>query len=492
MSTTRNAPCPCGSGRKHKHCCGKAAVSAFPAPVRAVKALALTAQGQLMDYVSRTRGIAGVALAWAAFSGAKDLDLGDAELYEAAFEGLNGHVFAAWYLSLWLEDDPDDGQPEQWPSPNTLAADFLRLPQRASAAVRGYVEAWRRAPLSFWEVLEVEQGLSVTLRDHCLQRELVVYDHSVASVVSRWDNLFAQVIDVDGIHVFGGVGSTVIPARFTPDLREIGERIAAQGDIRHPEDLLKVDLDLVDLHVGIEDAVHRPVAPPLIRNTDGDALVPVTSTYAIAKGRLNELRAALLEMEDIWAEGADDPQPTAFLWLVETPGTGLDNTVKGQIRIKGAKLSVLTNSRERDIALRQLLDEALGEWVTYVGTIVPPLELSQGVARAIGQAMASPGRTDASASGWRSPAAQRAMDQPSPTEMADIERQIMAPLILRWAGETIPALGDRTPEQAVRTAEGRQAVIDLINGWENMSDRAGDDLGDVFNALRRRLGLAEA
>jgi Protein of unknown function (DUF2384) len=60
-----------------------------------------------------------------------------------------------------------------------------------------------------------------------------------------------------------------------------------------------------------------------------------------------------------------------------------------------------------------------------------------------------------------------------------------------WPDERLPALKGRTPRQAMRTAAGRAAVLDLIRDMENGEAReakSGQPTFD-FSILRRELGL---
>ena len=47
----------------------------------------------------------------------------------------------------------------------------------------------------------------------------------------------------------------------------------------------------------------------------------------------------------------------------------------------------------------------------------------------------------------------------SPEAIADLEEQMLR----QWINESIPALGGMTPLEAVKTPEGRQMVLDLID-----------------------------
>jgi hypothetical protein len=61
-----------------------------------------------------------------------------------------------------------------------------------------------------------------------------------------------------------------------------------------------------------------------------------------------------------------------------------------------------------------------------------------------------------------------------------------------WVDGKIPALGDKTPLQAIRSAKGRQAVIELLESYEHLeARRARDQDGQPFDFgfLWEQLGL---
>jgi hypothetical protein len=60
-----------------------------------------------------------------------------------------------------------------------------------------------------------------------------------------------------------------------------------------------------------------------------------------------------------------------------------------------------------------------------------------------------------------------------------------------WVDTRIPALGGRTPKEAVADADGREIVAGLLLEWERRNKKSGDaaiqsmDVG----AIRKKLGL---
>lgn len=473
MSTPRNAPCPCGSGRKYKHCCRKVEADAMPAAARAAGLHHEAAREVLMGLAMRSVGFDGLAEAMAEFSDHADWDdLDDESLLDAAFDGPRGELAGAWFVSMWTQNRSADGQQEPWPSEHSIAAEFLAQgARRVTPQVCRFIEAWRRSPFTFWQVEAVEPGVAVRLRDLVLDRELLAYDRSLSNSLTPGDHVFVQVVDVDGMAIVTAMAGAVIPASLSAALRETLERLKADRAMETVEDVFGLHERLFSLYFAYEEATLEPADSP-VQNTDDEALVSTLSMYAVATGRMADLRAALLATPGISAEDEDDPQPTVLHWIDDRPGRMLDNTMKGRISLEGDTLSTLCNSRERDAALRRMVASAAGDLLTHQESIAMPMSRAQLMAMA--------------------DQAQRGLTDMDEARMAELERQMIGPLILKWAEEKIPALDGRRPREAVETAAGRQAVVELIDGWEAIIVQGGKQLDAEFNALRRSLGLPEA
>jgi len=67
MATRRNAPCPCGSGKKYKHCCGAEGKPDIPPAAARLGSLMRHCTSELQDYASREYGAEGIATAWEEF-----------------------------------------------------------------------------------------------------------------------------------------------------------------------------------------------------------------------------------------------------------------------------------------------------------------------------------------------------------------------------------------------------------------------------------------
>jgi hypothetical protein len=89
-------------------------------------------------------------------------------------------------------------------------------------------------------------------------------------------------------------------------------------------------------------------------------------------------------------------------------------------------------------------------------------------------------------------ASTRPQPQIPPEAMTAMVHDYMRQFYANWTEEKIPVLGDKTPRQSIRTAKGRQAVIELLKSYELQEARKVLDQGGEpfdFGFLWERLGL---
>ena len=70
-----------------------------------------------------------------------------------------------------------------------------------------------------------------------------------------------------------------------------------------------------------------------------------------------------------------------------------------------------------------------------------------------------------------------------------MERELFRQHLTQWIDMRVPALGNRTPRQAVRTAGGRERVEALLAQFARDAGRRPVDVQDVLADLRTQLGL---
>jgi hypothetical protein len=164
----------------------------------------------------------------------------------------------------------------------------------------------------------------------------------------------------------------------------------------------------------------------------------------------------------------DSPDALAFAWLDE--GSGPRSSF-GRIEIRGGRLKLECNSRQRLARGRKLVETAAGGALQHLG------DSHQSVKSAM--------REHASA-----PPKDRTSEIPP-----EIERELLSKFqddhYAQWPDHPLPALEGKTPRAAVRTKSGRRAVLDIIHMMENGEERArraGRPAYD-FSRLRAELGL---
>jgi hypothetical protein len=158
------------------------------------------------------------------------------------------------------------------------------------------------------------------------------------------------------------------------------------------------------------------------------------------------------------------------VYVFLTPGNPMhaswENTVIGRARLEEAALRLETNSRERADTLRARVEAACGGLLRHrVREHADPL---------------SPPRLRAAAS---SPPA------PPPPEAEQLVLEFKRRHYADWLDHALPALGGQSPREAVRTAQGRNAVDVLLKDMENREQRGPGTQAFDFADLRRELGL---
>jgi hypothetical protein len=482
MKPGRNDPCPCGSGRKFKHCCLLKA-EAIPADEllwgrvrRAIDPL----PRDLLREAQRHFGEIGLAEAWHEF-----------QLFESEEpfdeESKYTSLFIAWFLHDWLPDPADTKLPIEVQDVTVANAYLTRVGARLDPIARRYVEACCAAPFSFHEVIDVRQGEGFRLRDVMLGAEAQVTEHSGSAYVEPGDILFAKLVPVEGIHLVEGMGPVAIPPVHKPALVDLRKRVGSRNSLFGSDVLRAFDMELREVYLGIADSLLNPRVPEL-RNTDGDPLEMHTLIFDLeapeaAFEALKGLAAGLTaeEVESGAQRNADGGFARGEItWrrLGNRMHKDWDNTSLGTLRIEGRRLTAEVNSAKRAAALRKLIEHRLGGTAHIKPSVVQSV-----------QSMLS-----------REPDRERSRQKRRDEEQAALAAQPEVQQAIRehmrshyraWVDERIPALGNRTPRKAVCDSDGREAVEALIAQIERDGKRMIPPLdADIVRELRETLGLS--
>jgi hypothetical protein len=184
------------------------------------------------------------------------------------------------------------------------------------------------------------------------------------------------------------------------------------------------------------------------------------------------LLAKFRSLEEL-EEGAPDADSAGRLWFTWLQPMGGERRPFGHLEIEGDTLRLEAMSRTRLETLRGLVEFHAGGLVKHLGDQYTTLDdIKDRVRR-----------------GERSP---EPVDRPP---LSAEEREALEQLLHKhyagWVNESLPALGGKTPRQAMRSRAGRESVIDLLRLMENRQLRKKDGPVYDFNILRRELGLPE-
>ena len=355
------------------------------------------------------------------------------------------------------------------PKQETVLEAFLRFaPRSLSPEERSWLEAQRAAWLSVWEVVAVDPGASLTLRDLLSGEERFVHESEGSKTLVLRDAVLGRVVDHAKGSFLCGLHPNPLPPR---DAAEVVRR--ARGRLRRrrlvPVDRLRDEAFgryLIRRWEGAVDWLDAQAGDlPEIRNTDGDLLLLTTDHYRIEPSERRAVEASLAGMNGVEPSFGDGEEPVyVFFPSGSAQRDDEQRTVLGVARFVDASLRVDTNSLERADALRARIEAACGEGIRH---------------RA---------REHADPTSDAAP-----IPPPGSVPVESVPDEVFHELKRRhyadWPDHPLPALDGMTAREAVHTADGRAAVDNLLKEMENHEQRAPGPAFD-FTELRRSLGLA--
>jgi hypothetical protein len=480
-NTGRNDPCPCGSGKKYKHCCLSStwtSATSFDSPWGRQREASDRLTPALLKLAAREFG-EDLLLAWADFN---QVPFPDPISKYPNEEG----IFNPYLIFDWDPDSPlrrRSGKP------------------RAGAVLRAYMEKYASRlselevlilqqaisePISFYEIASCNPGRSVVLRDILIGGETDVEEHSGSRSMRPGDLVYGQIWKLPGVATLGRLGPRLIPPDRKIEIVELRSKlrrkIAKQNRELTAADLVRYTDEIRSVYLDIRDAMFRPKK---LVNTDGEPYVFHTLTFRIGSAQVAfDALASLawgVTKEDL-LEGAERNadgllQSVEIDWIVK--GNPMhktwENTILGHLKISERTLIVEVNSANRAKRIREQIEKRLGLYATHLSTTLQTVE--EALAKRERQGDAAPLQIEAGEP--LDPGIQRDF-------AAHIQEQVEA-----WVHQEIPALGGRTPLQAVADPDGREIVEALLLGWERALEGPGTpgSIRPDIDAVRRLLNL---
>ena len=480
MKPRRNDPCPCGSGRKYKHCCQTKSAAKDDGPNelkwRRLNRLLAESRTDLLRFVTREYGPGVLDEAWEEFTLEVEgrFDPGSHQL----------PLFMPWFYNCWSPDAQETRVSNSGLHGVSPVIAYLRDQRvKLDPMLRSYLESCAKSPFSFFDILSTNPGRGMRLRNIFTGEERDVAERTASTTLLPGDILFAQLAGVENIVMIEACAPFAIPPIWKGSIIDLRKRI---GTLSDPEELREWDLEFLDLYHEITGRLFNPQLPQLA-NTDGEPLVLLRLVFDIESTQatfdalkhltLDESDEALLK--DAERDSKGDLISVRFDWKKRgnRQHGHLDNTILGFIEIRGNRLTIDVNSEKRAAAARKTVEKALGDRVKIRATEIQSIEKMLG---------------DVANQGGGDP---RAMDPETealnnlPEVRARIE-EMMERHYEGWVNERLPALGGKTPMQAMKDPDGREMVEALLLQIERDGKGQSPPLGEaIVQRLRSRLGL---
>lgn len=481
----RNEPCPCGSGKKYKHCCLSTGPVAIGGPASSDTPWSRQRDAsdritpELLRLAAREFGDL-LSEAWR--------DFNQSDLVESIKEYPNEEAIFNPYLIFDWNPDPPTRRRGARPTAGVVLHSYLdKNVNRLSQLELLILQQAISRPISFYEVVSSDPGRGVVLRDLLIGEETEVEEHSASKAMRPGDLAYGQIWILPGVATLGRLAPHIIPPGRKVEIvglrAKLRKKIAKQNRELSAADLVRYTDEIRTVYLDIRDALSRP---PTLQNTDGDPFALHTLTFRIGSAQLafdalaplawGVTKKDLLDSAERDSDGV--LQNAEIIWSKK--GNKLhktwENTILGHLKISGQSLVVEVNSANRAKKIREEIEQRLGLHATHLSTTVHTLEESLKRQESLNKTAAS--ETEA--------------DEPpiDPEAVKEFAAQ-MQQEVEGWIHKRVPALGGRTPLQAVADPNGREIVEALLLDWERHYEKPGTP-GTIcpdIDAVRRLLNL---
>lgn len=474
MKTSRNAPCPCGSGQKYKKCClpkVEAQDFAYGRISQAFQSLT----GKLFTFAEGLLGPDGMDEAIDNFL------LWEEELDDADTIDDLAPLMVPWAVYAWdlTPADIEELDFEIALPPDTSVAELYLRKKAAKidSLERHILESVGRLVFSFHEVTAVVPGSGFECTDILTGQSHSVSERTTAEQLAEGAILFCAIARIDDLELLAAVSPVTFPLAWKTDVIDLREFMQKNRPVLTQEDLFEYDGEIRDVFLAL---YARATRPPALTNTDGEPLVPQTLYYAISDPQ--EAFDALKHLcvtesqEDILKDATRSETgvllSVSFPWVRdETAGvTPMSNTILAHIDIDETTMIVEVNSENRAAAIREVIEQALGAGAQFRTASFAPLEDT-------GDEYEDEDRQDVHDTLMQDPVVRE-----------HLERRFLEHWE-KWVDAPLPALDGETPRQAMATPTGREKVATLIRNAELNRNPDMELQRKGIELARRELGL---
>jgi SEC-C motif/Protein of unknown function (DUF2384) len=462
----RNDPCPCGSGKKYKQCCGKpeapTAPSADSHEGAVERAVAWLAQHHRKAFAAAMEEeIDGAAFGW--------VDDDDDDAVREAIAGLDDALWQQLQLNLteWLlaEGDIKVKGETQRVAELLLGGSGPLL----SVGQRAWLAQLAQRPLRLYDVTDVVPGTGVTLCDalDAALAPIVVTEREGSRSMRPGMQIGARVMAVAGGQQLSGAVypfSMLSGRALQEELREFLTQPS-----RHEEDNV-LTMGLLIIKGWLAQYLRPAPLPSFVHSHTGEPLLFTTDHYEVQSWPA--LDAALAAQPDVTGERdggwdrlieCEDGQTRSEATIAREPG--------------GRRVSLLYKTAGLADQGRPWFEALAGGSVKFLlREVSDPKGLLSN---------ADPSKTPATG-GSGLP---QGLD---PGALADAIAGVVKRSYAHWADEPIPALNGQTPRQAIGSAAGLERVKGLLRSYQDGEVRMAAQQGRAeisYQFLWDELGL---
>ena len=356
MDIGRNDPCPCGSGKKFKRCCGAVSLTdPMETAATAWRAVQDAVEPKVLRFLRQVAGESAMAKA------SDDFGLAHPGVHA---DGPEAQLFLPWLLYDWPAET------------DSFARRYLvEQGHRLDEWERRFLEAASSAPTSYHEVLAVEPGRSLRMNDVILGTEATLFERSGSQYLHEGDLMYARVVAFEDVALIVGSGSLVIPPI------EKGTVLDLKGSLRRSFRSLSADLlrrvepQLREYYFVIRERLLNPKRPEM-RNTDGDPMEFHALSYRVdsAEAAFDALHhlAVGASREELLRDATLRPdgrlRSVTFSWskLGNKLHASWDNTVLGTVAITEQELRIEVNSAKRAKRIGAEVRKRLGDRAIFL------------------------------------------------------------------------------------------------------------------------------
>lgn len=400
----------------------------------------------------------------------RDIVIEDDDFSEELFQGENEiSRFLAWYSLYFLTEEYKKTFPE-------LYAALKR--KKLTPLEKEILEGYRHNPLGLFEVQKVVPGKGLYLKELFEGEIRFVHEPGAARQVCKWDILYTGLAGARGVYFMSDFGMIIIP----PRLKHIIEKgifsiyRVQKKNSREIRNFLR--FRSAEVFAFIQN-IMEDYESYHIKNAEGDPLLYSTLHYRIEDmPAFLELigRTTIFVRDHVEYSGEGDVARAEYIWVKKERKKSrlCENATQGLILVEDGRLKARCNSRFRAEKLKAILAGVFGTILNYECTIFEDQKFvkTEGPAPLIDEELLEC------------------------EEFRDVLKEILARHYEGWAEQKLPAIGNISPREAVKSPQGRLRVMDLLKELENHDERArrrGIKIADLMafpaDRIRKKLEL---